>query len=107
MNSEAPLDKTEQKAMCENQAQSQGMVLQYTHGLKITGTPIHFQLKIEQLNTSLKILPCIASNLTFLEITFSQWGVYKNKVQKQIRKLSSYLTATEEVNTSGNFIINQ
>ena len=83
------------------------MVLQYTHGLKITGTPIHFQLKIERLNTSLTILPCIASNLTFLEITFSQWGVYKNKVQKQIRKLSSYLTATEEVNTSGNFIINQ
>ena len=76
MNSEAPLDETEQKAMCENQAQSQGMVLQYTHGLKITGTPIHFQLKIEQLNTSLTILPCIASNLISLETTFSQWGVY-------------------------------
>lgn len=83
------------------------MVLQYTHGLKITGTPIHFQLKIEQLNTSLTILPCITSNLISLEITFSQWGVYTNKVQKQIQKLSSYLTATEEVNTSGNFIINQ
>lgn len=107
MNSEAPLEKTEQKAMCENQAQSQGMVLQYTHGLKITGTPIHFQLKIERLNASLTILPCITSNLISREITFSQWGVYTNEVQKQIQKLSSYLTATEEVNTSGNFIINQ
>lgn len=74
------------------------MVLQYTHGLKITDTPIHFQLKIEQLNTSLTILPCITSNLISLEITFSQWGVYTNHPSSS-NHLSSYLTATEEVNT--------